>query len=78
MWSWPAACLIAATVIVLGGLRLLAELRWRRVALGLAENAPAGTIVAVAESSWLPAAQVRVGSRPTRTFGGGGHATPHP
>jgi hypothetical protein len=71
MWSWPAACLVAAATLMLGGLRLLAELRWRRVALGLAEASPAGTIVDVTESSWLPGVRVRVGPRPRRACGGG-------
>jgi hypothetical protein len=76
-WSWPAACLIAAMVIMLGGLRLLTELRWRRTLLTLAENAQAETIVAMTESAWLPAAWVQVGPPPCRRFGDG-HAASHP
>ncbi|MEV4055180.1 hypothetical protein AB0J55_28600 [Amycolatopsis sp. NPDC049688] len=64
-------------VIVLSGLRLLIELRWRRTVLTLAENVQAETIVAVTESAWLPAAWVQAGPAPCRRFGDG-HAASHP
>lgn len=76
VWSWPAACLVAVTQVLLAAVLLLVEIRWRRMLMGLVERGGAGTIVGMDGSSGLSAAWMQAGHCSCRVPGGR-HGTSH-